>query len=107
MSADWAPDVIERLRGRITGKECEPDGITRWMARCSTDREFCRWLSMLEFDLTETEAAVVAAVVDAGAVDTVLLISAEEYHALRLTAAVARLESDGPHVRPYGCEAIA
>jgi hypothetical protein len=30
-----------------------------------------------------------------------------EQKALRLTAAMAQSESDGPHVRPYGCEAIA
>jgi hypothetical protein len=107
MTSDWAPDVIERLRGRITGKQCEPDGITRWMARGSTDREFCRWVSMLGLDLTEIEASVVAAVVDAAAVETLLLVSAEEYHALRLTAAMAQSESDGPHVQPYECEAIA
>ena len=76
-------------------------------AHCPTDRELCRWLSALEFDLTETEAEVVAAIVDAGAVETVLLISAEEYHALRLAAVMARFESDGPHVRSSGAEALA
>jgi hypothetical protein len=101
MTTDWAPDVLARLRSRFT----DSDGIGRWMARCATDREFCRWVATLGLDLTEAEASTVDAVVEAGAVDVCVLVPVEEYEALaalRASVAIDRLDhGPGPHVRPY------
>jgi hypothetical protein len=104
MTSDWAPDVLARLRGRLT----DSDGIGRWMGRSSTDREFCRWVSTLGIGLTEIEASTVAEVVAAGAVDVCVLVPVEEYRALRLSVAMEKLDRPGgPHVRPYGAEILA
>jgi hypothetical protein len=76
------------------------------MARCSTDREFCRWVSTLGLDLTDIEADVIGAVIDARAVSEseCVLVPVEEYEvlcALQLSAALEKLDrGPGPHVQP-------
>jgi hypothetical protein len=94
MTVPWAPDVIERLRSRYRDR----DDVARWMARCATDREFCRWLLFIaDAPLTADERVICAAVTEARPpeLDGDVLPLDE----LQRAVAVGALDRDTPHLR--------
>jgi hypothetical protein len=81
--AGFAPTIVGRLRrehGTI-------DGIARWMAAHTTDREFVRWcVTILGVEIPEVDQPVIAAILANDVPEAFVTLSRDEYDELHRAA---------------------